>query len=227
MNQTSKWSAGAVLVSVLIVVASWFLLLSPQRSDTAGLKQQKAAQDSTNVATKSDIDVLRALAVQLPAQRAVIAKFKDRVPDNPALPSLVRALTAEAAKAGVQLSTIVPTTPSALTSGATAGTPDSSGLQQIGLTLSVTGDYFAVETFLSRLESLQRVFLVTSLDLATAQGGEATGATGATSNARGDVTASIIGRVFLTGAPVPAVGGTTTTGVTTKSAGAAPAAAVN
>ncbi len=225
MNQTSKWAVGAVLVSVLIVIASWFLLLSPQRSDTSALKVQKTAQDSTNVATKSDIDLLRAMAVDLPAQRAVIAKFKDRVPDNPALPSLVRSLTAEAAKAGVKLTSVVPTTPSPLTTGSTAVVPDSSGLQQIGLNLSVTGDYFAVETFMSRLESLQRVFLVTSLDLTSAQGDAAAGTA---AKAGGDVTASIIGRVFLTGAPVPAVGGTTATGTTTKAAEAtSPAAAVN
>jgi type IV pilus assembly protein PilO len=207
MVATKKWSAGAVGISLLLLVASWFLLLSPQRSDTSALKEQKVSQDQTNEATRSDIALLRAQAIQLPAQRAIIAGFHERVPDDAQLPALVRSLTDLATKADVELQSIVPALPLPLSAGSTTtvpgAAPATSSLNSLGVVLTVKGDYFAVEAFLGQLESLKRLFLVTSLDVTADAGAPTAGGTPSQSN--GSVTATVNGRVFTTSpAPVAA-----------------------
>jgi Tfp pilus assembly protein PilO len=204
MTDTRKWSAAAVVLIAAVFAAGWFLLVSPKRSDAADLKTQTATQDSANVTLQSKLEELKAQQADLPRQRARLAEISTKVPDNPALPSLIRDLTAASRKVGVSLDTLAPAAPvavSATAPGVVAAAPvapaaaTNVALFQVPLTLNVTGSYFELEQFVNKLEGLKRSFLVTGFSISDATSDKA---------ALDDLTIALTGRVFLSQDTTPA-----------------------
>jgi type IV pilus assembly protein PilO len=215
MTDTRKWSAAAVVLIVAIFAAGWFLLVSPKRSDASELKAQTATQESANVALQQKLEELKAQQADLPKQRARLAAIETKIPDNPALPSLIRDLTAASRKVGVAIDTMSPSVPVAVSAtpgvvtaapaasaGSTAGTgaaatPASApapALYQVPLTLNVTGSYFELEQFVNKLEGLKRSLLVTGFTVTPK----------VTDEAPDDLTLALTGRVFLSQDAAPA-----------------------
>lgn len=223
MTRTRQWTVGTALLVVLMLVAGWFLLISPKRSEAADLQTQTTAQMAQNASLQNQIAVLQSQAKNLPAQQAQLAAIRQHLPDNPALPGLVRSLTDAAAKSGVTLVSLAPSTPVAAPaakattpSGTTApatGTGQSAAaaaasavgatLQMVPIVVTVTGSYYDTEQFLNKVEGLTRSFLVTGFSVTPAESQAASG----TSN--GDLTMAIQGRVFYT--PAAAAAPTTAT----------------
>jgi hypothetical protein len=58
--------------------------------------------------------VLKAQAKDLPKKQADLARVATKIPDNPAMPSLIRALTSAATSAGVELVSVTPGAPAAV-----------------------------------------------------------------------------------------------------------------
>lgn len=195
MNNVQKWSVSTALIAVLLVVASWFLLVSPKHHDTDSLKQKTQAQLATNDATVQATDILRAQAAHVLDQKAIITKFGEQVPDQALLPSLVRDLTRAASQSNVDLQSIAPAGPAALVAPA-------ADVSKIPVALVVKGNYFAVETFLSKLEAMPRVVLVTAMTITPDDPASATSASAA-KVVKGAVTANISANVFMK-APAPA-----------------------
>ena len=225
MTVTRKWSLMAILLVVAIFVASWFLLIAPRRSHAADLRSQAATQDAANTRLQQKIAQLQAQAQDLPRQQARLAAVKVKIPENPALPALIRDLSAAAKKSGVSLDTLAPTKPVAVVNGVTApttgagttasgtpagGTTDTTAvappapLFQVPVRVDASGSYFEIEQFLNKIEDLKRAFLVTGLTIGEAKQQSATG-----SATTGDLTVSVTGRVFLS-PPTAAVTSPTT-----------------
>jgi Tfp pilus assembly protein PilO len=217
MTATRKWSALAVLLVAAILAASWFLLIGPKRSDAAGLRSQAVEQDAANERLVQQLEVLKAQAADLPKQEAFLAQIRRQLPDNPALPALIRNLTTAANKSGVDLTSLAPALPVAMvapviaaptavatttagpaadegtaTGPVVAAAPAAPVLYQVPITVKTTGSYFETEQFINRLEGLKRSFLVTGFTLTST---EATAADG--SSLPGGLDLQIQGRVFL------------------------------
>src|SRR5688572_17122005 len=94
MSVTRKWSLLAAVLVVAIVAAGWFLLVAPKRSKAADLKDQVASQEQTNASLVSKLEELKQQQAELPQVRADLAVMRKQIPDNPALPTLIRSLTA-------------------------------------------------------------------------------------------------------------------------------------
>jgi type IV pilus assembly protein PilO len=236
MTATRKWSALAVLLVAAIFVASWFLLIAPKRSEASGLRAQKAEQDATNQRLIEQLEVLKAQAQDLPKQEAFLAQIRRQVPNNPALPALIRDLTAGAKKSGVDIISLAPALPIAVvapvattvavptTAGTAAPSPTTTPaagavtvpsaaapvLYQVPITVKTSGSYFETEQFLNKIEGLKRSFLVTGFTLKYAQ-------STSENPTAGPLEMEIKGRVFLSpaaavaaGATVPVPGATTT-----------------
>ena len=187
MTATRKWAALAVLLVAAIFVASWFLLIGPKRSDAAALRSQKVEQDSHNQTLIQQLEVLKAQAQDLPKQEAFLAQIRRQLPDNPALPTLIRNLTSAAGKSGVELTSLAPALPVAVVAPvvalptvaatttatadqtsetpATVAAPPAPTLYAVPITVKTTGSYFETEQFLNKLEGLKRSFLVTGFTL--------------------------------------------------------------
>jgi Tfp pilus assembly protein PilO len=185
MGKLKQWIALTVLGVLVIAAGGWSVLISPKRSEAAALRTQADQQTSQNATLSAQISMLKAQAKDLPKQQARLAAVAAKIPDNPALPALIRALTAAADQAGVELTTLAPAAPAPVTAAppagivtaagvspsaakpATASSPVSVGtLKSISLSLTVVGGYFQVEQFLDRVENLSRAAKVTGFTLA-------------------------------------------------------------
>lgn len=222
MTVTRKWSLMAALLVLAILAAAWFLLISPKRGEAAALRATTATQEEANARLTQQLSVLQAQQADLPAQRARLAVFKTRIPENPALPTLIRDLTAAGRKVGATIDTMTPGLPlelvgaqplvpvappapatDASTAGADAAVPAApvappapvaGSLYQVPLSLTVTGSYFELEQFVNKLEGLKRSFLVTGFTVTPASSEDAT---------EGDLSIALTGRVFLSPPAAP------------------------
>ncbi len=102
-----QWVSLTAVGVIAVMAAGWFLLVSPKRGEAATVRAQVASQESANAALQTQLGMLRAQAKTLPAQQAKLALVAAKIPDNPALPALIRALSAAADDAGVELVSIV------------------------------------------------------------------------------------------------------------------------
>jgi type IV pilus assembly protein PilO len=220
MDKLKQYLVFTVLACVFVLAAGWFLLVSPKRSEAADLHTQAAGQVSANAQLETQLAVLKAQAKDLPKQKAKLAAVAAKIPDNPALPALIRSLTAAAKSAGIELVTVTPGQPTAVTGAAAPAAPTAptgaagsqsasqpavagaGQLAQIQLTLSVAGGYFQVEQFVAQLENLPRAMRINNLALAPGANPVKPGAAAVDGAAPaptndGTLTTTITGQVFM------------------------------
>ncbi|KQX66713.1 type 4a pilus biogenesis protein PilO [Angustibacter sp. Root456] len=191
MTKSRVWSLGAGLLAVLMLVASWFLLISPQRSEAASLRDQVTQQQQFNDQIKLKTQELKAQFASLPARQAQLAEIKQEMPENPALPSLVRDLSSYADDAGVVLVSVAPSAPQPLTAGAssTAAAAATAPIQQIQTSIVTTGSYAELTLYLQKLQSkMRRAILVDNIQVGKASSDGA---------AKDDLQMTLVGKVFV------------------------------
>jgi Tfp pilus assembly protein PilO len=165
----------AVVVALLIVVAWYFLLLNPKRTEISDLTTQvETAQTNLN-AEQQKLVRYQSYKKSAPQSRTDVVRLGKMLPESEGVPSLIVDLTKTASAAGVTLDSI--------TNGETsAGAPF--GVQTA--TIQVSGRFFDVEDFLHRLESYVawrneslrvtgRILQVTNLNMSSS--GDATAST--------------------------------------------------
>jgi Tfp pilus assembly protein PilO len=123
MSVTRKWSLLAGVLVLAILAAGWFLLVAPKRTQAADLENQVVSQEEANARLVADLEMLKAQQAELPEQRAELAVMRKQIPDNPALPTLVRSLTDAGRKVGVSIDTMAPAVPVAVVAPVTAVAP--------------------------------------------------------------------------------------------------------
>ena len=111
MDKLKQWIALTVLGCVAIVAAGWFLVISPKRTEAADVREQAVTQEAANSVLRTQLKVLRAQAKELPKNQADLARVAAKIPDNPSLPALIRALTAASTTAGVEFVSVTPGEP--------------------------------------------------------------------------------------------------------------------
>ena len=240
------WLAATAVVAVLLTTAVWFLLISPTRAEAAATRELTAAAEASNAQLVVRLEQLEQQFIELPAKEAELAAVRVAMPEDDALPELIRTVDAYAAETGVTLMSLAPgapvlpvpdPAPAAPAAPAADGTvapapvaPAGPVTVSIPLVTTVVGDYFEVKAFLEELQTGSRAHLVTDLSLTAETPAEATGGKPATRP--GDVTMTVTGSVFAlrdlaaTATPaVPPAPGTAPVAPTTPDA--APAAVVS
>lgn len=177
MTKTRTWSAATAALCVLLIVAAYFLLIAPKRAEAADLRDQTVAQDQANQQSRLKIQQLKAQYAELPSKQAELAVIKQQLPDNPALPTLIRTLTSMADASGVTLVSLAPAPPTAVVvaaapvvapavapAAAAAGAPvtapvaaapaaPTTSLFGIATTMIIKGDYAASTLFVQKLQA--------------------------------------------------------------------------
>ncbi|TAL24988.1 MAG: hypothetical protein EPN99_02135 [Frankiales bacterium] len=188
MDKLKQWVALTLVGCLGIMAAGWFLMVSPKRSEAAEVRAAAIAQESTNQGLRTKLEVLKAQAKDLPKKQADLARVAAKIPSDPGLPALIRALTAASTSAGVELVSVTPgppaavaapvatqpvATPAAAPAGQPAASPAAAApaasvgtLAAIPVAINVVGGYFEVSQFLANLENLPRALRVTNLTLA-------------------------------------------------------------
>ncbi|HET9945866.1 MAG TPA: hypothetical protein VFR56_09450 [Actinomycetes bacterium] len=132
MSVTRKWSLLAGVLVLAILAAGWFLLVAPKRTEATDLRDQVVSQDEANTRLRADLEMLKAQQAELPQQRAELAVMRKQIPDNPALPTLVRNLTEAGRKVGVSIDTMAPAVPVAVVAPVTAVAPTTTETSSTG-----------------------------------------------------------------------------------------------
>ena len=174
MTKTRTWSAATAALCVLLIVAAYFLLIAPKRAEAADLRDQTVAQDQANQQSRLKIQQLKAQYAELPTKQAELAVIKQQLPDNPALPTLIRTLASMADATGVTLVSLAPAPPTAVVLAAApvvapavapaAGAPvtapvaaaaaaPTTSLFGITTTMVIKGDYAASTLFVQKLQA--------------------------------------------------------------------------
>lgn len=159
------------LAAVAVLAGGYFLMVSPQSSKAQSLRDEADSQLMANRQLQSQIAMLKKQQKDLPRQQAELAKFAAKIPGNPALPALIRALSDSADRSGVDLVSVSPAAPAFAKGVAPDGTqlarsvlgPNGSVLATIPVSINITGTYGNVSQFLNELEALPRAMLVGGL----------------------------------------------------------------
>lgn len=205
MDKLRPLVALAVLAALALLAGGWFLLIAPERSEAAALREQGEVQLATNAQQRTQLEVLRNKAKALPDKERELAEVATKIPTDPRLPALLRALSAAGRSAGVQVQTVTPGAPAPVTAPADAAAPPAAGatagaLSAIPLSIQVAGGFAEVEQFVAELEELPRALRITGLNVAP--GGDTAG--GAAVAQGRSLSSTITGSVFLApAAPAP------------------------
>src|SRR3954469_20904625 len=111
MDKMKQWALLAVVAILAVAIGGWFVLISPQRSHASSLRTAADSQKRQNETLRSEIASLQSQHKGLPQVQAELAKLGVQLPNNPALPSLIRSLSAAAGAAGVDLISMAPAQP--------------------------------------------------------------------------------------------------------------------
>jgi type IV pilus assembly protein PilO len=218
MEKMRQWTVLTALGVVGVLAAGWFLMVSPQRSHASQLRSEAASVEQSTAGLRSQIAQLKEQQKGETAQQKRLMEIATQIPDNPQLPALIRELSSAAHKAGVSLDSLAPAAPTAVTA---TGTPTTVPLSQIPVTISVTGSYFNIESFVRALEHLDRALKTTGLTVGLNSGDTKTaGAAGAVPNA---LTGQIQAFVYESPSVTPAAATAQTAAPATPSTSTTPA----
>lgn len=235
MSKSRQWATLTAVVCLAVLAAGWFLVIKPQRAHASALRTQADGVKAQSAQLQTQVAQLRQQQKDLPAQQKLLSQIATKIPDNPALPSLIRQLSAAADGAGVNLVSLAPGQPSLASAAAVARSTSAaatgaarrpapaaaSPLATIPLMVSVQGSYFNVEQFFSAVESLNRAMLVTGFSLAPASGSSAPAGASAPSAGSaaslppGTLNAQITASVFESPQVAPAAATVPTSATTT------------
>lgn len=145
----------AAVAAVLIIGVFFLFLLSPKLKDISEVRDQFEQAQDEGQTLRNRLRQLQAAQRDEPTTRARLAVFDRLLPPTPELPSLIRQLQTAATASGIDLRSIAPSPPGALT-GRT-------GVEVVSVTIQVVGGFFRLQSLLTRLEDLERVVEVTSI----------------------------------------------------------------
>jgi Tfp pilus assembly protein PilO len=191
MTRTRAWTFGAAVVAVLIIIAAWFLAISPQRSEAADLRDQAAAQQQANEQMRLKTKQLQAQFASLPERQAQLAEIRQQMPDNPSLPALIRDLSSNAKAADVTLVSVSPgdPVPGLPTVGAAAADASTAQLLSIPTQIEASGTYAQLTLFLQKLQTeMRRAYLIENVELGEVKNQE---------TSKGPLSMSLGGQIFV------------------------------
>ena len=131
----------------MLLVAWWFLIISPMKDDAANKESQYQTEKQTydqNFARAQRLDEERTAAKQAAGD---LLKLNKLIPVDSQVPSMIVELQASANDAGIKFMKIAPDTPVAGTSGATI----------VPINMDFQGQYIDVNDFLYRVENYARM----------------------------------------------------------------------
>jgi Tfp pilus assembly protein PilO len=191
----------------LVVLSGWnSFFLAPEARAKAAVEKDLSAARTQEQTLRQNLAQLRRLADDTKSREAELARLGKLVPADPDVAGAILALNDTANQAQVAWASFVPTPPAAAAGGGSAA---------IGVSMKVGGTFNQVFDYLRRLESLDRLVVVDSLQL--------TGSNGTTGSSKVD--ADIKGRMFSTGGtPAPPATASPAAATTVAAGGATTAA---
>ncbi len=102
-SKSTTWIGGTVVLSVLILVAAWFVGISPTLASAATAEAAADLADTRNVQLQADLKRLEQQFAELETSKAALAELQLEIPTSGELSSYVRTVQSAAEAAGVTL----------------------------------------------------------------------------------------------------------------------------
>jgi Tfp pilus assembly protein PilO len=142
----------------LVVVGVWYVAIySPKSNELSKAKADLQSTEASAQTLKAQLSNLRGLEANRSKQQAVLQKLSSAVPATPDLASFILQANDIATQAGVSWLQVSPGVPAAGSGGPTT----------ISLTMQLEGGFYQVFDYLSRLENMQRLVLVDTVNVSS------------------------------------------------------------
>lgn len=152
------WLFGGLLVIVGMIVASWFLAISPKLQEAEDVQGQADDMSVRLVALKREVAELKTKAAKEASYRADHDKYRAALPKGWSQSAFLRQLQASGTSVNVEVS--------GMTAGEPAKSPADPGVVELPITLTAEGTTTDLSRFLDRLQNVQpRAVLITSANL--------------------------------------------------------------
>ena len=149
----------AVVAGALVVILIWFFAFyKPKGDDVSKTNEQVSTAERQQQDLEATLARLQSLDKERPQQQATLDKLNAAIPPTPDLAEFIFEANTAAADSGVDWLSIAPTPPIASPTG---------GPSEIALNIQVQGGFFQVLDYLNRLEDLERLMLVDSINVAS------------------------------------------------------------
>jgi Tfp pilus assembly protein PilO len=154
-NAARIWLLAGIATTVLLAVASWFLLISPKYAEADDVRSQVDDTQTQLITLRKKIAGLESQKAQLPKFRAALKANQKALPDDSGVPDFLRQLQSSGEKTGVAVSGFSVAAPAQVAGVA--------GVWQLPFTLVATGDAANLGQFLNDLQAVQpRAVLIQS-----------------------------------------------------------------
>jgi Tfp pilus assembly protein PilO len=197
--------------AVLAIVLLWyFVIYAPLGDDLTSAQSQTAAEQKKTDDLESTLTRLQDQAKNASQQQAKLRQLDAAVPKNPDLAEFIIQANDIAEQSGITFLSIAPSPPAA-----------GEGASVINMTITISGSYFQLHDYLSRLEKLERLVIVDGISISASGGGS--GSTGTTTADTADtadtgevsLSVSLTARMFTRAAPTADASGTSGSGTAT------------
>ena len=183
------------IVIALVVLLSFFFLVSPRMAQAGEIGEKQVAAEAVNQKSASQIVALTKLKNGMPEERKIAAALAVKFPATADEPTLLRAVVKAAGLAGIAETSIkslgpaapimgvassgakLPTAGAAPATGAAASAASAKGAQDLAtmsITFNADGNYAQMVSMLAHLEALDRSFLITQVNLTSGESGKYT-----------------------------------------------------
>jgi Tfp pilus assembly protein PilO len=146
-------------VSLFLVVIWWLALMSPMTHKLAQNHKAQASAQTQISSLQGQIVQLKSIASQKPEDQNKLNALTAQVPDNPQLDVALNSLQDAANAAGVQLTSVGPSSPNSASSGSSGGLP------AIAISVTCNGSYSQIMAFVTNLDKATRTFVVTNTNI--------------------------------------------------------------
>ncbi len=151
----------AGVVAVVVTAVFFVFLLKPKLNDISKTRSDVATARAEQDTLNAQLGHLKDVKKNAPQTMAKLAALSQYVPTTPDLPGFIQQVQNASTASGIDLQSIAPSPPAAVTG--------SSGVSTISVTLMCQAGYFRIEDFLARLENLQRAVEVRAISLSPIQ----------------------------------------------------------
>ncbi|GII04163.1 hypothetical protein Pta02_61710 [Planobispora takensis] len=142
------WALGGVLVAAILLVVSWFFLISPQLAETDRLQEETETAHVRAATLQTRLSQLRQENADLPRYRAELDEARQALPTAAESEQFLRQLQTAGETAGVGVGTITVGAPAVVEA---AGVK----MHSLPIALTATGGTPALDEFLDQLQQVQ------------------------------------------------------------------------
>jgi len=158
------WLVAGALSAVVLTGAAWFTLIGPEFANASTVRSQIGDVQTQNSVLQSKTAKLRQQSEQLPELQSELTQKLNQLPTDAQFSGLTAQINQQAAEAGVTLSGLSFTTPTAVSGNATANAAGQTFA--ISLTIQAAGSLPALQKFLHQVQAVgPRAALVSSVSI--------------------------------------------------------------